>query len=435
MLSLNKRIQISILVGFIIGATLVSLYSIKAVKQIRRVTAHAQAAVLVDGFNRTQDINSLPKEFAGEKLSYTLYNSKGEVISFSNDLIRPLKLKSHIVTAQSWLPDLTNHGDKIGVPVTLSNGDILMVSKYDRLHKTQIMQVVNDTTKYMLLALIHFSIFYVFIVYAIVRWTLSPIKKAAQAAKQISINNPKLIPTEKQPHEIVPLLNAVNGAVTRLTKAYNSQKQFIADAAHELRTPLTALSLRLKQVEHLKDSEVTKAHFELEQIQNLTEQLLELARLEGITNTSHLNHENINLCRLLRESIANHYPLFEQKNRAIELENSQNDIHVKGFSHLLSLVLKNLLDNALNHGSGRVLVGVTSTKKTVNIYVGDQGESPSKDIQKKLFQRFYKAEVHSSGSGLGLAIVAEIIKIHDGKISFCGTQKTRIKISLPICEA
>ena len=51
------------------------------------------------------------------------------------------------------------------------------------------------------------------------------------------------------PAEVLPMIDAVNGALDRLAVAYDIERRFTADAAHELRTPLAVLSLRLQQME------------------------------------------------------------------------------------------------------------------------------------------------------------------------------------------
>ena len=55
------------------------------------------------------------------------------------------------------------------------------------------------------------------------------------------------------PHEIHPLIRAINGLMRRLSLAFSAQRRFVADAAHELRSPVTALKLQLQLLERARD--------------------------------------------------------------------------------------------------------------------------------------------------------------------------------------
>lgn len=432
MLSLSKRVLVSMLVGFVIGVLVVSLYTLHSIKQVRRVAAYAQASALVAGYDRTQDINQLPSSFNNDLISYTLYSHKGEVLSFSDNRTKPLKLKPKVVYNNSWLPDLETHGDRIGVPVTLLNGDILMVSQIDNTNRVLIEQVVFESIKVMLVALLHLTVLFSFIVYWTVKWTLSPVRKAALATDKISVSNPLPIPTEQQPKEILPLIQSVNSAVDRLTKSYHAQQRFIADAAHELRTPLTVLKLRLNRIQDSNLKDLKQAQVDVEQIQNLTDKLLELARLESVMLAPDSQPDSVNIVRLLRESIAENYPLFEQSNRNIILEHYTQPVTVTGYPHLLSLSFKNLIDNAFHHGKGDLKINAQSNVEgNIDIYFSDEGLTPPVEIQNTLFKRFKKADNISRGSGLGLSIVAQVVRHHRGSVSFRHSKHTRIRVRIP----
>lgn len=434
MLSLNKRVLISIFVGFVLGVLVVSMYAIQSIKQVRRVAAYAQASALVSGFDSTQDINQLPSTFNDAPISYTLYSKQGEVISFSDNRTQPLKLKSEVVYSRTWFPELETRGNRVGVPVTLGNGDILMVSQVDNANRELIEQVVRESFKVMLVALIHLVVVFLFIVHLTVRWTLSPIKAAASTANEISINNPQSIPIKRQPSEIMPLIKSVNGAIDRLTKAYQAQQQFIADAAHELRTPLAVLKLRLSHVQKTSgDREISQAQDEVKQIQNMTDKLLELARLEGVSSNQESKQQSVNLPHLIREVIVERYPLYEQADREMHLEIQGKPQPIVASPNLLMLAFRNLIDNALHHGVGTLTITINyESRESVQLYFKDEGISPKPELRNTLFERFKKVNINSYGSGLGLAIVKQVVTQHYGGVWFCESESTKIAIYLPL---
>jgi signal transduction histidine kinase len=87
-------------------------------------------------------------------------------------------------------------------------------------------------------------------------------------------------------------------------------------------------------------------------------------------------------------------------------------------------VLGNLLSNAVKYSpvGGKVLVSAKSGKGKVTFLVADNGKGIPKEYHAKVFEKFFRIPAQGQGSdrgeGLGLAIAKEIIKAHDGEISF-----------------
>jgi two-component system, OmpR family, sensor kinase len=124
-----------------------------------------------------------------------------------------------------------------------------------------------------------------FAIWRVVGHEVRVLKSTAQAIAQRTPESLDPIEPQSVPEEVQPLVDSLNGLLSRLGGALAQQRQFIADAAHELRTPLTALRLQLQLAERARDdAERQKAHADLREGINravhVVEQLLTLARAD-----------------------------------------------------------------------------------------------------------------------------------------------------------
>ncbi|MDO4501270.1 MAG: HAMP domain-containing sensor histidine kinase [Erysipelotrichaceae bacterium] len=209
-------------------------------------------------------------------------------------------------------------------------------------------------------------------------------------------------------------------AVKPVEKAFNQQKQFVADASHELKTPLTVI---LTDTELLKDSdesekeELTNSISSMaKQMRGLVEELLDLARIDNGTAAD--NFTRINMSSIVEESAMTFEPLFfeKEKNFTYEIDKdiyiNGNELHIKQLSDIL-------LDNAVKYANGECSLSLKKNNKKCLLTVSSQGEKISDEDLKNIFKRFYKvdkARTSNNSYGLGLSIAENIVKEHKGKI-------------------
>ena len=228
------------------------------------------------------------------------------------------------------------------------------------------------------------------------------------------------------PEELRPLAGSLNALLARLDDALNAQRRFVADAAHELRTPLAALKLQVELVERAPDSVARSAALaELEdgvdRASHLVEQLLAMARLEPEALAR--NFGDCDLVALAKESIVARTVLATGKRIDLGLARAAS-VRVRGDAASLSMLLANLLDNALRYTpeGGRIDVAVDDDAGRAVLTVADTGSGIPVAERERVFDRFYRGATSGgpsgqTGSGLGLSIVRRIADAHGATVT------------------
>ncbi|CAN5490311.1 HAMP domain-containing sensor histidine kinase [soil metagenome] len=202
---------------------------------------------------------------------------------------------------------------------------------------------------------------------------------------------------------------------------------FLNAVTHELKTPIASIRLYL---ETLKTREVTEdkrlEFYEImladsNRLLNTVEQVLQAGQTRERKRL--LNISQINLEKLLKESVEIIRRRYNLNENTIEFAEIKNNIKVSGDAAELQTVFTNLLDNAVKYSKNNVKILVemkNSDKKKVEIRVKDSGVGIAQNELKRIFKRFYRVPNLSTqkakGTGLGLYIVRTIVKKHGGKI-------------------
>ncbi|WP_423148276.1 CHASE domain-containing sensor histidine kinase [Rubrolithibacter danxiaensis] len=209
-----------------------------------------------------------------------------------------------------------------------------------------------------------------------------------------------------------------------LTKELENKKdEFIGIASHELKTPLTSIKAYFQLLERaeLKEKErvfAAKANTQIQKLNNLIADLLDVSKIQS--GKLQLNISTFLLKDLIADSVENVGHMFAS--HEIIKPAIIPDITLKGDKFRLEQALSNFLVNAIKYSPGqdKVFVEVELLKKKVIIKVKDKGIGISKENQKQIFEKFFRAKELSpilSGLGMGLYISSEIIKQHHGEIT------------------
>lgn len=209
------------------------------------------------------------------------------------------------------------------------------------------------------------------------------------------------------PDEVLPLAVALDGYLARIDGLRRSERDFIANAAHELRTPLAGLRARLALS---VDPDAKAAVAQVDALTRRVERLLQLSRLEAGIG---LGRGPADLLRILRLLIDELRP---RARHAIRFDDGDLDsLPVAADADALAILLRNLIENALDHGSGDVRVTLTRDGRLTI-------ENPAPGAQ--LPTERFASGMGSRGAGLGLSIVAALSEALQVSLSHTATNGT-----------
>ena len=213
-------------------------------------------------------------------------------------------------------------------------------------------------------------------------------------------------------------------AVKPVEKAWNQQRQFVADASHELKTPLTVIMTNAELLQAPEYTEGERRQFAgsilsmSRQMRGLVEGLLDLARVDN--GTAKMDFAQLDMSELVEEGLLPFEPVYFE--RELELHSYlEPGIALRGSATHLKQVLDILLDNGAKYASPGGMVEVSLRKQGNHclLAVSNPGPEISREDLKNIFKRFYrvdKARTMNQSYGLGLSIAESIVQEHGGRI-------------------
>lgn len=236
--------------------------------------------------------------------------------------------------------------------------------------------------------------------------------------------------------ELGILAASFNTMADRIQEIVVTLQRFVADAAHELHTPLTALrtNLELAQSGH-SPAAIRRAHEQVLRLENLTDGLLVLSRIESHAPNGQI--VPINLVDMIHSMSELYASRAEQAGLDYAVSLPEQVPYVSGHQDQIASVISNLMDNAIKFTppGGTVRLTLQQVDQTLELAVQDTGIGIPPDDLSLLFERFRRGRNAASypGSGLGLAITKAIVKTHGGTIrAESSSAGTTIRVVLPV---
>lgn len=232
------------------------------------------------------------------------------------------------------------------------------------------------------------------------------------------------LPQVKAPVELQPLLHTIQQLLERLQGAIVRERRFTDSAAHELRTPLTGIKTHI-QVAKLAsqrpnesatlEAALVKADQGVQQLQDILQRLLDLARLEG----QPIDMEASELVDAVYAAIEAVQPLYGDSINRIVVQGAVDSRPVRVALPLLLAALQNLIDNAMRYAPADTPLIVRIERQSnaaMQISVLDEGPGLDAEDRIQAVSRFWRGNPTIPGYGLGLSIVEAIARRHGGAL-------------------
>lgn len=214
----------------------------------------------------------------------------------------------------------------------------------------------------------------------------------------------------------------IKRTVSRELEIAHKEKNFLLSVTHELKTPIAAVKLFMETLQSRSLSEEKKSEIiqlslkETKRLQSLTENILLAARLDSSSNG--VLHSNVDLSEVASREIDR----FRMMSSTRIVAKISDGIVVLGDEQMLSVLISNLMDNALKYGAGKdVLVELSRSSQEVLLNVRDSGQGIPAEEEKRIFDKFYRMGNEdtrtSKGTGLGLFIVKSVALLHNAEVS------------------
>jgi signal transduction histidine kinase len=247
---------------------------------------------------------------------------------------------------------------------------------------------------------------------------LRPVHRLTAAARAASEQDlSQRIALEGPRDELRELADTFDTMLERLERAFNGQRQFIANASHELRTPLTVMRTAMDVVlakpapthEELMSMTAEVRHA-VDHAERLIEVLLILAR----SDQARVLTDPLDLASVAEDALEG------RTGDGLTTITTLDEAPVTGDGVLLERLVANLLDNAerYNVAGGTVAISTATDNGASVVRVVNTGQVIAPEEVDRLFLPFARLDdrTRHDGFGLGLALVSSIATVHSGSV-------------------
>lgn len=240
--------------------------------------------------------------------------------------------------------------------------------------------------------------------------------------------------TEYLSKKSIKLAREAQEEAERYRELDEMKQRFITNISHDLKTPLSLIKGPAAQIlAQTTDKKIQSlAGFiakNADHLLRVVNQLLQLNRTDEGLNELYL--QNIKADELLNKVKEQYLGLAEEKN--IDFQINAEPIQLISDAFRLEQVLHNLIHNAFRYTQrgGEISVSISGQEHLCSIIVKDNGPGIPVEIQGKIFERFFKADVNNhEGTGIGLSLVQEYVKSLNGTVKLESDAKTGTTFSI-----
>ncbi|MCM2557979.1 ATP-binding protein [Alcaligenes faecalis] len=269
---------------------------------------------------------------------------------------------------------------------------------------------------------------------------LAPLERIRDMLSRRRPGDDSPLPKVKVPVELQPLLRTLEELLERQQAAIMRERRFTDSAAHELRTPLTGIKTHI-QVAHLAaqrpgerntlDTALSQADQGVQQLQNILQRLLELARLDGQSARMESSQADEAVYAALHALKAIYGDTIDQI--TLDIRSKPGPVQIE--KSLLTVAVQNLIDNALRYTKAQQPISLrieAGEPGYLRLRVLDHGPGLSDSERDLAMNRFWRGSQQQAGYGLGLSIVNAIATQHGGTLELLNRKSGGLEARLTV---
>ncbi|MGY1746388.1 MtrAB system histidine kinase MtrB [Blastococcus sp. SYSU D00695] len=339
----------------------------------------------------------------------------------------------------------------IGAPVSVDPTGDERIELYYAFPLDQEEESLSRIRSTVVISGIALTLFVVGIGVLVTRLVVDPVRRAAGTAQRLAegqLEERMAVRGEDDLARLATSFNAMADSlqrqITQLEGLSQLQQRFTSDVSHELRTPLTTVQMAAEVLHESRGDfppHVARSaellHAELDRFESLLTDLLEISRYDA--GAAVLESEPTDIGALIGRVAADMSALAAMHDCALRVSGPQQPVIAEVDARRVQRILRNLVGNAVEHGSGRpVDITWAANRHAVALTVRDHGVGLTPAEAQHVFDRFWRADPSRvrtvGGSGLGLSISLEDARLHGGWLQVWGSPGlgAQFRLTLPV---
>lgn len=275
--------------------------------------------------------------------------------------------------------------------------------------------------------------------YVLSGFLLQPLRMVIRRAQTLNVTEQyEPLPVPSSGDELQELSETINGMLTRIREAIDSQQNFFASASHELRTPLSILRAELEVALNANPGDRERALLqsqldELRRLSRLVDDLLLMSQYRAGTLTIRPEPVALDDMTLWLAERYQHRLTERSLFLNIQLPDTADALTVQADRDKLTNVLINLLDNAIKYARPDTTLTLLLTLEEEKVEWSLVNTTTAILLDPALLTReFYRADTLREGYGLGLWISSQLVRLQGGQLTLDQTgEQFRVRVMLP----
>jgi signal transduction histidine kinase len=283
------------------------------------------------------------------------------------------------------------------------------------------------------LMILGLGLFYLMLGYAAVSWLFKPIRAIRAGAAHIGRGNFDHRINNIRGDQLGDLALDINQLAGDVESMLDAKRALLLGISHELRTPLSRMNLALEMLDSDSDRERLKP--EVVEMEKIIVSLLEAERLS--TRHEPLSRTRVPINKLVEDLFTD---FFTRERERLRIDNRVGDLEVMVDAPRITLLIKNLVSNALRYSpadSGPVVVEIEQDGSMLVLRVSDSGPGVPAEQARRISEPFYRGDPSrtrdTGGTGLGLYLAQLVAHAHGGTLELLnpGQPGARFECRIP----